>query len=77
MWVGPLLTILPDIHADGVGGGDVGQGGLHGGAGGPHVEKEEDGDRREAKDGEEDQRQDIGQEHELGEGRNHYVNIIW
>lgn len=59
------LTVLPDVHADGVGRGDVGVGGLHGGAGGPHVEEEEDWYRREAEDGEEGQEEDVGQEHEL------------
>ena len=62
------LTILPDVHTDGVGHGDVGFRRPHGRAGAPHVEEEEDGDRREAEDGEEGQEEDVGQEHELEEG---------
>lgn len=62
-------TILPDVHTDGVGRGDVGVRGLHGGTSGPHVEEEEHGDRREAEDGEEGQHEDVGQEHELKEKR--------
>lgn len=37
------LTVLPDVHTDGVGIGDVGHGGLHGSTGSPHVVEEEDG----------------------------------
>lgn len=59
------LTVLPDVHADGVGRGDVGVGRPHGGAGSPHVKEEEHGYRREAEDGEEGQEEDVGQEHEL------------
>lgn len=61
-------TVLPDIHADGVRRGDVGVGRLHGCASIPHVEEEENGDRREAEDGQEGQGQDVGQEHELRRG---------
>ena len=64
------LAVLPDVHADGVRQGDVGVWGPHGGAGIPHVEEEENGDRREAEDGEEGQGEDVGQEHELRRGEN-------
>lgn len=63
------LTVLPDVHADGLRRGDVGVGRLHGGASVPHVEEEQDGYRREAKDGQEGQSQDVGQEHELKKRR--------
>lgn len=59
------LTVLPDVHADGVRRGDVGIRGPHGSAGVPHVEEKENGDRREAENGKEGQSQDIGQEYEL------------
>lgn len=58
-------TVLPDVHADGVRGGDVGVGRPHGRAGVPHVEEEEHGDGREAEDGQEGQEEDVCQEHEL------------
>lgn len=66
------LTVLPDIHTDGVRRGDVGVRGPHGGTGSPHVEEEENGYRREAEDGEKGQSEDVGQEHELrrAQGRN-------
>lgn len=63
-----LLTILPDIHTDGIRRGDVGVRRLHGSAGIPHVKEQEHGDRREAEDGKEGQSEDVGQEHELGRG---------
>lgn len=59
------LTILPNVHTDGVRRGDVGIRRPHGSTGIPHVEKEENWDRRKAKDGEEGQGEDVGQEHEL------------
>lgn len=62
------LTVLPDIHTDGVRRGDVGVGRLHGSTGIPHVEEEQDRYRREAEDGEEGQSEDVGQEHELRRG---------
>lgn len=62
-------TVLPDIHADGVRRGDVGVGRLHSCTSIPHVEEEENGDRREAEDGQEGQGQDVGQEHELRRGQ--------
>ena len=62
------LTVLPDVHADGVRRGDVGVRRPHGGTGIPHVEEEENGYRREAEDGEEGQSEDVGQEHELRRG---------
>lgn len=61
------LTVLPDVHTDGVRRGDVGIRGSHGSAGGPHVEEEEHGYRREAEDCDEGQSEDVGQEHELRE----------
>lgn len=60
-----LLTVLPDVHTDGVRRGDVGIRRPHGSTGIPHVEEEENGDCCEAEDGEEDQSEDVGQEHEL------------
>lgn len=59
------LTVLPDVHADGVGEGDVGVRRPEAGAGVPHVKEDEDRDGREAEDGQERQRQDVGQNHEL------------
>lgn len=59
------LTVLPDVHTDGVRRGDVGVRRPHGSAGSPHVEEEENGDPREAENGEEGQSEDVGQEHEL------------
>lgn len=65
-------TVLPHVHTDGVGRGDVAVRRLHGSAGIPHVEEEEHRDRREAEDSEEGQSEDVGQEHELRrEGRRH------
>lgn len=58
-------TVLPDVHADGVRRGDVGVGRPHRRAGVPHVEEEENGNRREAEDGQEGQEENVGQEHEL------------
>lgn len=60
-----LLTVLPHIHTDGGRRRDVGVWRPHGSAGVPHVEEEENRDRREAEDGDEDQSEDVGQEHEL------------
>lgn len=57
------LTILANIHADGVRVGEVG--GLHGVAGGPHVVEEEDGHGREAEDAQPGHAQDVRQEHKL------------
>lgn len=62
------LTVLPDVHTDGVRRGDVGLRRPHGSAGVPHVEEEENGYRREAEDGKEGQSEDVGQEHELRRG---------
>lgn len=59
------LTILPNVHTDGVRWGDVGIRRPHGSTSIPHVEKEENWDGREAEDGEEGQGEDVGQEHEL------------
>lgn len=59
------LTVLPDVHTDGLRRGDVSIRRLHGSAGTPHVKEKEHGDRRKAEDGEEGQKQDVGQEHEL------------
>lgn len=59
-------TVLPDIHTDGVRRGDVSIGRFHGSTGIPHVKEEENRDRREAKDCEEGQEEDVGQEHEEG-----------
>lgn len=67
MWE-DVLTILPDIHADGVRRGNVGIRRLHGSAGVPHVEEEEDWNGSEAEDGDEGQDEDVGQEHELQRG---------
>lgn len=58
-------TVLPDVHADGVRGGDVGVRRPHSRASVPHVEEEENRNRREAKDGQEGQEKYVGQEHEL------------
>lgn len=58
-------TVLPDVHADGVRGGDVGVGRPHRRASVPHVEEEENGNRREAEDGQEGQEKNVCQEHEL------------
>jgi len=60
-----LLTVLPDIHTDGVRRCNVGVWRPHGSTGIPHVKKEENWDRREAEDGEEGQSKDVSQEHEL------------
>lgn len=59
------LTVLPEIHAHGVGEGDVGVRRSEAGAGVPHVEEDEDWDGGEAEDGQESQSQDVGQNHEL------------
>lgn len=63
------LTILPDIHTDGVNRRDVRVWRSHCGAGIPHVEEEENRDCREAEDGDESQSKDVGQEHELNRKR--------
>lgn len=62
-----LLTVLPNVHADGFRRGDVGIRGPHGSTGIPHVEEEENGYRREAEDGEKGKSEDVGQEDELRE----------
>jgi len=45
-----FFTILPHIDTDVVHRGEIGNGGLHGTTRGPHVIKEENRHRREAKD---------------------------
>lgn len=59
------LTILANIHADGVNVCEVGHGGLHGSTGGPHVVEEEDGHSGEAEHAEPGHAQDVCEEHEL------------
>lgn len=57
------LTVLADVYADGVDVGEVG--GLHGGAGGPHVVEEEDWHGGEAKHAQPGHAQNVRQEHKL------------
>lgn len=66
--ISKLLTVLPDIHTDGVRRSDVSIGRFHGSTGIPHIKEEENRDRREAEDGKEGQEEDVGQEHELRRG---------
>lgn len=66
---GQQLTVLPDIHTDGVRRRDVGVRRFHGSAGIRHVKEEENRNRCEAEDGDESQSEDVGQEHELNRER--------
>lgn len=59
------LTILTNVHTDGVDVGHVGHGRLHGSTGGPHVVEEEDGHGREAEHAEPGHAQDVSEEHKL------------
>lgn len=60
-----MLTILTNVHADGVDVGEVGHGRLHGVAGRPHVVKEEDRYGRETKHTEPGHAQNVREEHKL------------
>ena len=70
------LTVLTDVDADGVQVGEVGHGGPHGGAGGPHVVEEEDGDGREAEHAQPGHAQDVRQEHKLKTTNAHHEHLI-
>lgn len=65
------LTVLTDIHADGVNVGEVGHGSPHGGTGGPHVVEEEDRHSGEAEHTEPGHTQDVCEEHKLRAQRRH------
>lgn len=66
-------TVLPDVNADGVQVGEVGHGGLHGCAGGPHVVEQEHRHGREAEHAQPGHAQDVSQEHKL-RPQTHTVN---
>lgn len=59
------LTILANIHADGVDVGEVGRGRPHAGTGGPHVVEEEDRHGGEAEHAEPSYSQNVRKENEL------------
>lgn len=59
------LTILTNIHTDGVNVGEVGHRRPHGGTGRPHVVEEEDRHSGEAKHAEPGHAQDVREEHKL------------
>lgn len=70
------LTILTNIHTDGVNVGEVGHGRPHGGTGRPHVVEEEDRHGGEAKHAEPGHTQNVCEEHKLRTERWHDVTII-
>jgi len=58
------LTVLTNIHTDGVDLGEIGHG-SYGGTGGPHVVEEEDWHSGEAKHTQPGNAQDVCEEHKL------------
>lgn len=67
------LTVLANVYADGVDVGEVG--GLHGGAGGPHVVEEEDWHGGEAKHAQPGHAQNVRQEDKL-QMRTHNTCVV-
>lgn len=60
-----FLTVLTNIHADGVDASYVERWRIHGITGGPHVVEEEDGYGGEAKHAQPSHTQDVREEHKL------------
>ena len=69
------LTVLTNIHADGVDVGEVGHGRPQGSTGGPHVVEEEDGHRGEAEHAELGHAQDVREEDKLRTQRWNNVSV--
>lgn len=68
------LTILTDIHTDGVDVGNVSHGRPHGGTGRPHVVEEENWHSGEAEHAEPGHAQDVSEEHKL-RNTNHWITM--